>query len=77
MQKLKKKEIKIIDNFLNPIEFNNLKTLLLSYNFPWYLNKIDTGVKEHQLTHLFFIENKINSDFYKDIENIINKINPL
>jgi hypothetical protein len=72
-----KEKIKIIDNFLNTIEFNNLKKLLLSFDFPWYLNKIDTKVKSHQLTHLFFIEKKINSNFYKDIENIISKINPL
>ena len=70
-------KIKIIDNFLNTVEFNNLKTLLLSPNFPWYLAKIHTEFKQHQLTHLFVIENKINSNFYKDIENIINKINPL
>jgi len=67
----------IRDNFLNKIEFNNLKKLLLCNSFPWYLNKIDPVVKDHQLTHIFFIEDKINSDFYKDIQNIINKINPL
>jgi PAS domain S-box-containing protein len=61
-------KIKIIDNFLNTVEFNNLKTLLLSPNFPWYLAKIHTEFKQHQLTHLFVIENKINSNFYKDIE---------
>ena len=71
------KEIKIIDNFLNQIEFNKLKKLILSNNFPWFLNTVDTGVKDHQLTHIFFIEDKINSVFYKDMENIINKINPL
>ncbi len=70
-------EIKVIDNFLNFVEFNNVKKLLLSNNFPWYLNKVDSEVEDHQLTHVFFIEDKINSDFYKNMENIINKINPL
>jgi hypothetical protein len=49
-----KEKIKIIDNFLNTIEFNNLKKLLLSFDFPWYLNKIDTKVTPSKGDAVFF-----------------------
>jgi hypothetical protein len=47
---MKKTEIK---NFLKKEEFNTLKNNLMSFTFPWYMNKVvDLKSNQYQLTHL-------------------------
>ena len=71
---------KVKNNFLNKEDFKNLKDPMLSPNFPWYYNntKVDKEGKDnlnnYQLTHTFFIDNKINSGAYHLIEPVLQKL---
>jgi len=75
------KDIKIIDDFLNKEEFNKLSETLLSKNFPWFYSdrKVKINGIEHkenfQFTHVFLIEDKINSVFFKDLTPLFVKLN--
>jgi len=69
--------IKIIDNFLNKDDLNNLKNQFLSNNFPWYFQK---GIafendEDFQYTHIFFNHNKINSDYFNLLEPFLSLLN--
>ena len=48
--------VKIIDNFLNKDDLNNLKNQFLSNNFPWYFQKgiVFQNDGDFQYTHIFF-----------------------
>jgi hypothetical protein len=68
--------IKIFDNFLDKKDFITIKDLMLSVDFPWYLNRVvDQTDKNFQFTHIFY-NNKINSNYFELLSPIINKINP-
>mgnify|MGYP003679146933 FL=1 len=75
---------KIIDNYLTKKNYLILKTLMESDTFPWYYNhskvfKLDSGKKlfEYQLVHIFYVENKVNSGFFSELNPIIEKLKPL
>ena len=75
---------KIIDNYLTKKNYLILKTLMESDTFPWYYNhskvfKLDSGKKlfEYQLVHIFYVENKVNSNFFSELNPIIEKLKPL
>lgn len=76
---MKKIKYKVIDNFLPKENFNILKTLMLSKNFPWYYFPNITFPKTSKgnlfyMQHLFF-EKEPNSAFYSIIkENLLNFI---
>ena len=81
--------MKIIDNFLSIYEKNLTEGILLDRIFPWYFNpstvdKRDfTSIKinKHNLKirdnnyfyHVFYQENKISSNYYEYIKNILDK----
>jgi len=57
----------IIENFLDKLEFQKIKQLILSRNFDWYYqsSKVSDNDGEQQFTHLFFSEEgKISNFFY-------------
>lgn len=79
---------KVIDNFLDETLFNHVKSVLLSDEFPWYLN---SGINEKQkdtldshkrdlydtqFTHVFYNDYAIRSSIYEHILPVINRINP-
>jgi len=76
---MRKIKYKVVDNFLPKENFNILKTLMLSKNFPWYYFPNITFPKTSKgnlfyMQHLFF-EKEPNSDFYLIIkENLLNFI---
>ena len=74
--------MKIIDNFL-PLEYQNaIEGLLLSADFPWYLNaetvgeyekntySMENSIETQQFTHGFLREGHITSDSYQLISLI-------
>lgn len=58
--------VKIIDDFLDKNDFNNLKNKFLSNDFPWYYQnmKVIKNDGDFQFTHVFFENFKINSDYF-------------
>ena len=73
---------KIIDNYLNKSDHLILKTIMESNEFPWfYLEKKVTtdksGLFKSQFNHIFYINNNINSSFFKNLNPILNKLKPL
>ena len=75
---------KIIDNYLSVEEHLVLKTIMESDTFPWYYNqykvfKGDHSKKlfEYQLVHIFYKDNCVNSDFFNELNCIIEKLKPL
>ncbi len=62
--------IKIIDNFLDKEYFNFLNNQFLNNEFPWYFqsHKVSKNDADFQHTHVFFKNNKINSDYFNLIE---------
>ena len=66
--------MKIIDNFLEPIHFDDIKNTLTSLNFPWYYeNSSDHGEDDNpQMIHVFydtFLSHKVNSPTYINLFN--------
>jgi len=76
-------DIKVIDDFLDKENFNNVKTLLLHNDFPWFLTQVlddeesDTHKYNFQFYHLFYTHDNKNSAFFEVLQPIIKKIDPL
>jgi len=72
---------KIIDEFLSIEEHIVLKNLMGSINFPWYFNngkvKLTEKLFDYQLSHVFYDDNKINSNHFNNLQPLIKKLNPL
>jgi hypothetical protein len=71
--------MKVYNDFLPKKEFLEIKNFMTGDYFPWYtqnyiVNKTDNYF---QLTHLFYNNCIINSDFFKILNVLLNKINPL
>ena len=71
--------MKIIKNFLDQQNFNNIKNTVIQFYFPWYLqneiNKFDKSGYGY-FTHSLFLDSKINSPFYELImPDIIKSLN--
>jgi hypothetical protein len=62
--------IEIIDNFLDKEYFKFLNNEFLNSNFPWYFQKgkVFENDGNFQYTHLFFENNKTNSNYFNLIE---------
>lgn len=73
---------KVVDNFLENDVFKELQNIMLGDNFPWYYNDYVTreedvnGIKEYQLTHVFFKDNEINSGFFNILDSVFDAIDP-
>ena len=73
-------QIQIFDDYLNETDFKKIRDMLLTpYNFPYYFNdcKVFEGDNDPQFTHIFYNYHNINSDFYSELNCIIEKINPV
>lgn len=66
----------VYKNFLDKKEFNKFSSIILSNNFPWYLNNITlkTKYKFFQMTHVFSNEEKINSSFFNELMPILKNL---
>jgi hypothetical protein len=71
--------MKVIDNFLPQAYQDALSELMLNADFPWYLNKstisnfykTDRQFESGQLTHGFFKDGQIYSQFFQRVEPIL------
>ena len=72
---------KVIDNYLDVDQHLILKTIMESNEFPWfYINKkvsTEEGLFKSQFSHHFYDHNKINSEYFNDLDPILNKLKPL
>ena len=66
--KIESRDVKIINNFLDPKDFISLAQLFFEpfNNFPWFLAKVN-GPQDtcFQFVHTFFHDKKINSAFFQ------------
>ena len=69
--------INVIENFLKKNDLNNLKNQFLSNTFPWYFQnfKVEKNDGDFQYTHLFFDNNRINSNYFGLIESFLSLLN--
>jgi hypothetical protein len=70
--------MKIYKNFLDKEKFKQIQDILTSTEFPWYLNTVlneKTTSYNHQLAHIFYANDKINSAFFNMLNSIKTKIN--
>lgn len=71
---------KIIDNFLDKTLFDNLQSLLLSNNFPWYFQEnisVDgelSDLSSYGFSHVFYQNKNINSQYFETILPTLEKI---
>jgi len=74
-------DIEIIDNFLSKEDFENIKNIMLSSDFPWYYNSKKTREKDFddnfQFVHVFYKSYSVNSEYMQILNPIINKLDPL
>lgn len=70
--------MKIEDNFLTKHEFDRIKNLVMSFDFPWFFNKIiDYDDETHnyfQFTHLFYSQGLVRSKFFDEFTPVINRL---
>jgi hypothetical protein len=69
--------MKVIQNCLNKEDFVNLKNLMISKIFPWY---ITWGIaysdkKDYQFTHNFYKDYEIKSNYFNLLKPILKKLN--
>jgi len=73
-------EVIVRDNFLNSIEFNEIKDTMLGHYFPWHYNSMKTNdlssLYNFQFTHLFYDNHRPNSNYFDLLTPLIDKINP-
>ena len=69
--------IKVIENFLKKDDLNNLKNQFFSNTFPWYFQdfKVEKNDGDFQYTHLFFDNNRINSEYFDLIKSFLSLLN--
>ena len=70
-------DIKVIDNFLDKNIFHKLNNEFLNNNFFWYYQngKVFENDGDFQFTHIFYENNKINSDRFYIIEPFLILLN--
>ena len=79
--------VSIVDNFLDPKEFNTLKTILLGNTIDWHYNANTIyenfmGLKfpcddNFQFIHWFLRGGDLNSSYYESLSPILQSLNPL
>tara|TARA_R100000458_G_C8245539_1_gene223561 strand:- start:58 stop:546 length:489 start_codon:yes stop_codon:yes gene_type:complete len=70
---------KFVDDFLDKDTFKNLQTKMFNNTFPWFMEQgISDGrgieKKEYFFTHIIFKDWRINSETFKDVLIILNKL---
>ena len=69
--------IRTIKNFLKKKDFKQLENTMHGVFFPWFLNAVVTTRPDfYQLCHIFFIDHKVNSQFFKDLKPILDILKP-
>jgi hypothetical protein len=68
--------MKIVDNFLDEKNFNKIKNVIFSTNFPWFYNEsVNTSDNKHSyFTHLIYFEDSVKSQHYVDLLPLLEKI---
>ena len=68
--------MKIVDNFLNNLEFQKIKQSILNPYFDWYYqsSKVEDDDGGQQFTHIFFNEDGKMSNFFKILKPIFFKL---
>ena len=68
--------IKVLDNFLEKKDFQNLKKNILdNHNFPWYLSLgINNKENARQFYHYFYKDDNVCSNYISLLEPILNKL---
>ena len=72
--------MKIIDNFLSGNDFKKIQETFMSDNFPYYFNNTvvdEKDTKNFYFVHTLYDQNVVNSDFFKIVDPLINKLNIL
>tara|TARA_R110000822_G_scaffold79520_2_gene190158 strand:- start:1023 stop:1502 length:480 start_codon:yes stop_codon:yes gene_type:complete len=67
--------MKVIDNFLKPDEFNKVKELLFHPNFEWYYEDHMVSTDHCFFNHCFYSHNKVRTNYFHDVEFILEKLN--
>jgi hypothetical protein len=69
--------MKIIDNFIEEDHLTKILEVVNGLVFPWYYREYSTYEKEKdkipQLIHIFYTDDKINSDYFKLLMPILQK----
>ena len=69
--------IRTIKNFLKKKDFKHLENTMHGVFFPWFLNAVVTTRPDfYQLCHIFFIDHKVNSPFFKNLKPILDILKP-
>ena len=68
--------MKIVDNFLNNLEFQKIKQSILNPYFDWYYqsSKVSDNDGGQQFTHIFFSEDGNMSNFFNILKPIFFKL---
>ena len=66
----------IYKNFIDKKICKQINDNMLGANFPWFYRKNQTGKDSSFLNHVFFTNNKLNSNLYSLIEPLVKKLNP-
>ena len=71
------KNLEIIDNFLDEKDYQQIYAQMLSPNFGWHvqIGKTHYADFSKQLTHLFYDNNRPNSEFFDLLNPIRSKLN--
>lgn len=66
----------ITDNFLDKETYQHIKNILLGSDIAWYVQagKTSASVDDKQLTHLFYSNNRPNSEFFELLNPIREKL---
>ena len=72
--------MKIIDNFLEKKDFEEIKNQMLGPRFPWYYQESSTHDEDKiaQLTHIFYnheLKQKANGNWIEILDPILKKLN--
>lgn len=69
----------VIDNFLSDDEFIKVKDMMMGDLFPWYLNvgRVSRDDGDYQLTHTFYRDYCVESNWMGYIKPIVMKLNPV
>ena len=80
MEHIHSKDITLIENFLPDDVIEEFEELHKSPDFPWYLNKVSTGIENYrddkniketcQLCHSTVVNTEINSNFFNRMKII-------
>jgi hypothetical protein len=69
------KNYKITNNYLSTKHLNTLNKVILSNNFPWFIQEIDESFPGHrQFVHIFFKDNNFTTFYSYLIEPLLKKI---